>query len=92
MSLPCLWYGRGMETTIDAAGRVVVPKALRDALGLSAGTRVRIEQRDGCLLLSHARDASRWEPHEGRLVLIAPEGTPPLTTEAVRELIERGRR
>jgi len=28
--------------TIDAAGRVVIPKAVRDALHLHAGTRLRI--------------------------------------------------
>ncbi|CAN5861633.1 hypothetical protein BH23ACT12_BH23ACT12_19930 [soil metagenome] len=81
-----------METTIDAAGRVVVPKAMRDALGLSAGTRIRIEQRDGLLVLGHAEDAGRWEPREGRLVLTAPEGTPPLTVQTVRDLVERVRR
>ena len=31
-----------METTIDAAGRIVVPKPLRDALGLAPGTTVAI--------------------------------------------------
>ncbi len=29
-----------MEATIDSVGRIVVPKALRDALGLGPGTRV----------------------------------------------------
>ncbi|HWB71107.1 MAG TPA: AbrB/MazE/SpoVT family DNA-binding domain-containing protein [Egibacteraceae bacterium] len=81
-----------METTIDAAGRIVVPKALRQALGLSPGTRVRIEQHDDYLVLSHAQNASRWESRDGRLVLTAPEGTPQLTAEAVRDLLERGRR
>lgn len=31
-----------METTIDAAGRLVVPKRLRDELGLVAGTRLDV--------------------------------------------------
>jgi len=31
-----------METTIDSVGRVVVPKPLRDALGLVAGSTVDI--------------------------------------------------
>lgn len=81
-----------METTIDAAGRVVVPKPLRDALGLTAGARIRIEQHDDFLVLGHAESASRWESRDGRLVLTARDGAPPLTTESVRELIERGRR
>lgn len=32
-----------MRTTIDAAGRVVIPKPIRDALGLVGGTEVDVE-------------------------------------------------
>lgn len=32
-----LWYSFGMRTTIDQAGRVVIPKILRNALGLVPG-------------------------------------------------------
>jgi AbrB family looped-hinge helix DNA binding protein len=81
-----------MKTTIDGAGRIMVPKALRDALGLVAGTRIRIEERDGRLVLSPADSGSWWEERDGRPVLTAPEGTPPLTGEMVREFLERGRR
>ena len=38
-----------MRTAIDGAGRVVVPKALRDALGLTAGQVLEIAERDGRL-------------------------------------------
>jgi AbrB family looped-hinge helix DNA binding protein len=31
-----------MKTTIDKAGRLVIPKSIRDALGLAAGTEVDI--------------------------------------------------
>ena len=38
-----------MKTTIDAAGRIVVPKALRDELGVKAGQTLDLEVRDGRL-------------------------------------------
>lgn len=36
-----------METTIDHAGRLILPKPLREAIGLDPGTRVRFGVRDG---------------------------------------------
>ena len=36
-----------MKTTIDGAGRVVVPKSLRDALRLTAGQELEIRLADG---------------------------------------------
>ncbi|CAN5565391.1 hypothetical protein BH24CHL9_BH24CHL9_15280 [soil metagenome] len=38
-----------MRTTIDPAGRIVVPKTLRDELGLTGGQELEIEARDGRL-------------------------------------------
>ncbi len=38
-----------MKTTIDAAGRVVVPKQLRIRLGLTGGTEVEVGERDGAV-------------------------------------------
>ncbi len=36
-----------MRSTIDKAGRVVVPKAMRDELGLTGGTEIEIGLVDG---------------------------------------------
>ncbi|HEX8739005.1 MAG TPA: AbrB/MazE/SpoVT family DNA-binding domain-containing protein, partial [Casimicrobiaceae bacterium] len=38
-----------MQTTIDRAGRIVVPKSLREALGLEAGQLLEIRAGDGRL-------------------------------------------
>ena len=38
-----------MTTTIDNAGRVVIPKSLRDQMGLVPGTEIEIRMRDGHL-------------------------------------------
>lgn len=86
------WYRPGMETTADAAGRVVIPKPVRDELGLTAGTRLRLEVSDGEVRASRADGGSWFDERDGRPVLVAPEGTPPLTVEAVRDLVERIRR
>ena len=36
------WYCNGMRTTIDKAGRVVVPAAIRERAGLTPGTELEI--------------------------------------------------
>ena len=38
-----------MRTTIDAAGRLVVPKPLRDELGFAPGTELDLHAVDGRL-------------------------------------------
>ena len=51
-----------MTVTIDKAGRVVVPKPVRDRLGLQAGLELELtEVRDGLLLKLNAREPSLIE-------------------------------
>jgi AbrB family looped-hinge helix DNA binding protein len=51
-----------MTVTIDKAGRVVVPKPVRDRLGLHAGLELELtEVRDGLLLKTSAREPSLVE-------------------------------
>jgi len=48
-----------MELKIDKAGRIVVPKAVRDRLGLGPDTELQaIEQPEGVLLRKAARTPS----------------------------------
>ncbi|MEA2256276.1 MAG: hypothetical protein QOG35_2321 [Solirubrobacteraceae bacterium] len=79
-----------MRTTIDAAGRLVVPKALRDQLGFGPGAELDVEAVDGRLEVS-APSRVRVErgPHGVRF---AADETATLSAEQVRELMERGRR
>jgi AbrB family looped-hinge helix DNA binding protein len=36
------WYPVGMRTTIDKAGRVVIPAAMRERAGLSPGSELEV--------------------------------------------------
>jgi len=79
---------------IDKAGRIVVPKKLRDDLHLVPGTRLRIERNGDRLTLMPSSNAARLVIEDG-LPLIVPadsSNTPILTSEMVTELIEQGRR
>jgi AbrB family looped-hinge helix DNA binding protein len=79
-----------MRTTIDAAGRLVVPKRLRHELGFSAGTEVELEAVDGRLEITIP---SRVRVEEGpRGLRFAADAADALDSQRVRELIERGRR
>jgi AbrB family looped-hinge helix DNA binding protein len=79
-----------MRITIDGAGRLVVPKALRDELGLYAGVELEATAIDGRLEISvPSRVRLEQGPHGVRF---AASERDLLTADEVRQLIERGRR
>ena len=79
-----------MRTTIDGAGRLVVPKPLREELGFSPGMELELDAVDGRLEVAvPSRVRVERGPHGVRFAA-AEDDT--LTTEQVRALIERGRR
>jgi AbrB family looped-hinge helix DNA binding protein len=81
-----------MRTTIDAAGRIVVPKALRVALGLAPGQPVEIRAADGRLEIEIAATPMQLAKR-GKGVVAVPEAElPTLTADQVRETLERIRR
>jgi AbrB family looped-hinge helix DNA binding protein len=57
-----------MQTTIDAGGRIVVPKHFRDLLGLAAGQRVEIEVDGATLRIAAVVEASPVQEVDGVLV------------------------
>ena len=81
-----------MRATIDGAGRLVVPKALRDQLGLSAGQELELSVRDGRLEIEPPATPMRLEERAGHTVAVAEEEMPTLTVGQVRETLERVRR
>jgi AbrB family looped-hinge helix DNA binding protein len=77
-----------MRTTIDKAGRLVIPKSLRDRLGLhpgeveltADGAALRVEPVAGDALVAHGN----W--------LTIPASGEPLSVEQVRDLRDADQR
>ncbi len=78
-----------METTIDAVGRIVVPKPLREALGLVAGSTVDISRYGAGLQLVPAGRTARLVEESGALVAT---GDTMIDDDVVFGLIDTGRR
>ena len=83
-----------MRATIDAAGRVVIPKPLRDGIGLSDGGEVEIVLTDGALVIAPPTVRKRVEERDGRAVILADEEAdlPPLGDAVVRDVLDGTRR
>jgi len=81
-----------MKATLDGAGRLVVPKALRQALGLKAGQALEIRAGDGKLEIEIAPTPMQLTKRGKGVVAVPREELPPLSAEQVRETLERTRR
>ena len=75
--------------TMDKAGRVVLPKPLRDELQLSAGDALRVESSGNHIVLSPLREAAEMRQREGIWVFRVGE---PVSTASVNETIHRIRK
>jgi AbrB family looped-hinge helix DNA binding protein len=81
-----------MRSTIDAAGRVVIPKDLRERLALEGGATVEIRERDGRIEIEPIGTPMTLVRRAGGPVAVPDVALPPLTDEIVRETLERVRR
>lgn len=77
-----------MRTTIDKAGRLVIPRVLRDRIGLAGGAQVDLELDGAAIRISPVSGSDLRE--DAGLLFIPAAGTP-ITATAVRELIDADR-
>ena len=78
-----------MEATMDSVGRIVVPKPLRDAIGLTPGSTVDISRYGGGLQLVPTGRTARLVEESGMLVA---SGDTEIDDDVVFGLIDTGRR
>jgi AbrB family looped-hinge helix DNA binding protein len=75
--------------TIDKAGRVVLPKPVRDALLISPGDSLELESSEDRIILRPARGKARIYKKQGVWVL---HGDAPLSASVVDDTIRKVRR
>jgi AbrB family looped-hinge helix DNA binding protein len=81
-----------MRVSIDSAGRVVIPKALRDELGVPGPTDLELTAADGRLELTIADVPARVEERDGFSVIVTDRPMKPLSIAQTRAAVERVRR
>jgi AbrB family looped-hinge helix DNA binding protein len=84
------WYSNAMKSTIDRAGRVVIPKPIREAAGLKPGSPLKIEYRDGRVEIERKSPKARLVRKGGVLVASIP-GAPKMSVEQTNEWIRKSR-
>ena len=72
-----------LHLEIDRFGRVLIPKALREALSLNAGEQLEVDLEDGVIHLRPRARPVEVVEHHGRLVLTSPQ---PITGDPVEEI------
>lgn len=83
-----------MQTTIDSAGRIVLPKAVRDEAGILPGMILKITLEEGRIEIEPvAREVQIVQ--RGPLRIAVPQAEGPLLSEdavakALREVRQRG--
>ncbi len=82
-----------MGTTFEAAGRVIVPKSMRDAMGLSAGREIDLAYLDGRIEIDLAPVEGIVTVEDGWPVLTpARSDLPALGDQTLRDTVEATRR
>ena len=81
-----------MRSTIDQAGRVVIPAALREELGWLGGEEIEIEVTDGTVSISPVAVKMTLVETDAGVVAVPETELPPLTEDVVRKTRDSVRR
>lgn len=82
-----------MTVTMDRAGRIVIPKEIRDRAGLAAGSPLTIRENSGRVEIEPEHLETELVRTKSGLLVVKPlRETPPATVESVRQSIEQLRR
>lgn len=81
-----------MHVSIDRAGRIVVPKALRDSLGFTEGVDLELFVEDGRLVVELRNPPKRLEKRGNSYVIVSDEPIGQMTPDDVRDVLESVRR
>lgn len=74
-----------MKTTMDSAGRLVIPKEVRREARLAPGAPLEVRWRNGRIEIEPAPARVRLEKRGRLLVAVARKGMPKLAPEAVEQ-------
>jgi len=81
-----------MRIPIDGVGRLVIPKSLRDELGISGPTEVELTAADGRIELSVPDVPAHVEERDGEPVIVPEVPVRPMSVDEARDAIDRARR
>jgi AbrB family looped-hinge helix DNA binding protein len=81
-----------MRVAIDGVGRLVIPKRLRDELGVRGPTELELTAVDGRLEVTVADVQARVEDRDGFPVIVTDEPMAPMSIAEAAEAVERVRR
>lgn len=77
-----------MKTTIDAAGRLVIPKEIREQAGIKPGMRLDVHWREGRIEIVPEPLPVTLTQKGRLLVAVAAQPISPLRTETVEQVRE----
>jgi AbrB family looped-hinge helix DNA binding protein len=81
-----------MRVAIDGVGRLVIPKALREELGVHGATDLELTAADGRLELTVADVPAHIEERDGFPVIVTDRPMEPMSVAEARTAVDRIRR